>query len=218
MERSRQVMAVAVIAAACGCAATDRLTAQYHDARRSVGMDATAPPSQVMLVMQRRLAGLPDPLRPDATQQGLPGQVFLLGSDNRPAAADGDLTVVVSDDTPRPPGQPPMKTEKWQFGRDILTKLRQKDERFGECYVLFLPWPADWKDVSKVTVRAVYTPANGVTLHAQEVPIVLEVGTKELQERWEKLGAMKAAQPPAAPAPSIQLPPPNPVPVELRRP
>ena len=221
MDRLRQVTLVLAVGAACGCAATDRLTAHYTDARRAVGMES-APASQVMLVMQRKLQPLPDPLHPDATQNGLPGQVFLQGSDGRPVPADGDLTVVVADETP---GRPAKTTEKWHFGRDILARLRQKDERFGDCYILFLPWPADWKDVTRVTVKAVFAPANGVTLYAPEVQINLDVSPDEMRQRWQQLDAVKGPvrqpsdtppfqpiqlPPPAVVTPSIPLPPPTP--------
>ena len=219
MERVRQIAAVAAAVALSGCAATDRLSAHYLDARRTVGLDPASarPATHVSLMMQRRLASLPDPTRPDAMQPGLPGQLFLAAADGRAVAANGDLIVTVTDDTPRPPGQPPKTTEKWQFNRDVLEKLRQKDDRFGDCYVLFLPWPADWKDVSRVTVKGQYQAAGQVVLHASEVTISLETGTQAMPAEWQKAEPFKAppfdgkpavAGPPPAQTEPILLPPP----------
>ena len=220
MESLRQVAAVAVAVALSGCAATDRLSAHYLDAKRAVGLDPAAarPATRLSLIMQRRLASLPDPVRPDAVQPGLPGQVFLAGADDRPVPAGGDLTITVTDDTPRPPGQAPRTGEKWQFSRDVLAMLKQKDERFGECYVLFLPWPADWKDVTRVTIKGHYQAAGQVALFAQEVKINLDAGPapgsgdlwpKAEQQPVPAIGSKPAVvgPPPTQPEP-ILLPPP----------
>lgn len=214
-------MTMAAVAAAtlCGCAATDRITAGYLDARQAAGLDP-APvrtATQVSLVMQRRLATLPDPTREDAEQGGLPGQVFLMAADGKPVAAAGNLTVTVTDATPRPPGQPPRTTEKWQFTPDVLHRLTVRDDRFGECYALFLPWPEDWADVTRVAVKAVYQAPGSIELHAPEVGVVLEQNTAG-GETWKKTepfrmppaGEPKPAGPPPAPfllPPPIQVPP-----------
>lgn len=215
MERVRQITLVAVLVTTLGgCMTTDRLSANYHEARRAVGLDAASgpPATQLSLIMQRRLKGLPDPTRPDQQQYGLPGQMFLIGADGRAAAADGDLVVTVIDETPRSSGQSPKTTEKWHFTPDVLPRLRVKDERFGDCYVLFLPWPAGWQDVTRVTVRANFKnkTAGAVELHAQEVTINLDLGSddpRHVQAQWEKLGA---AKPPASSGQSLPVAPQSP--------
>lgn len=222
MERLLQVtLAAAAAAGVGGCAAADRITAGYLDAKAAVVGAAPAPPrpaTQVQLVLHRQLARLPDPTRADAQQAGLPGQVFLLGADNRPVAAAGDLTVTVVDATERPPGQPPRDTEKWQFTADVLPRLAVKDQRFGDCYALFLPWPPDWADVRRVTVKAVYQPAGGVELHTPETQIVLDTGGPpevSLRRDLPAFQVPKVTNPNASPAPPpaagqpIPLPPPT---------
>ncbi len=218
MECLRQVTVAAVAVALGGCAATERLTTNFHEAKRAVGLDPAAarPATQLSLIMQRRLENLPDAVHPDAKQPGLPGQLFLVGADGKPVAAVGDLVVTVTDETPRPPGQPPRTTEKWHFTPEVLPKLRVKDDRFGECCVLFLPWPADWKDVTRVTVKANYKDkaAGAIPLDALEVTINLDLGPKPVEDVWKKIEPYKV--PPADPRPTagqpIPISPPAPSP------
>ncbi len=224
MESLRQIAVAAVAVALSGCAATDRLSAHYLDAKRAVGLDPAGAKSatHVSLIMQRRLASLPDPVRPDDMQPGLPGQLFLADAAGKPTPAAGDLTVTVTDETQRTPGQPPKTTEKWQFSRDVLEKLRQKDDRFGDCYVLFLPWPADWKDVTRVTVKGHYQATGQVALFASNVTINLDAGPQAGPAEWQKAEPYKApafdgkpavaGPPPGRPEPTL-LPAPSPEPL-----
>lgn len=221
MERLRQVTLAAVAAAGLGgCAAADRITAGYLDAKAAVAGTVPATPrpvTQVQLVLRRKLERLSDPTRPDAFQPGLPGQVFLLGADSRPVPAAGNLTVTVTDSTERPPGQPPRATEKWQFTADVLPRLATRDQRFGDCYALFLPWPPDWADVKRVTVSAVYQPPGGVELSTPETLLVLDQSQGEPAPVWEKgepLKVPKVTNPNARPSagPPIPVTPPAPAP------
>jgi hypothetical protein len=89
---------------------------------------------------------------------GIVGQVFVLDTDGHHTEARGDLFVMAEDVTPRPPGQPPAVPEVWHFDPVTLRKLRTKDERLGDCYALFLPYPPNWKDVSQIRVSTQYKP------------------------------------------------------------
>jgi hypothetical protein len=221
MGSVRQVALVAAAVALTGCAATDRLSAGYLGTRRAVGLDPAAarPVTQVLLLMQRRLEALPvGPDRPDERQPGLPGQVFLRAADGMPTDAGGDLTLTVTDDTPRPLGQPPRTAEKWHFTRDVLALLKQKDERLGDCYVLFLPWPAEWRDVTRVTIRGQYQAAGQTALFAKDVPVALDTGPQAGPIEWQK--AERYAVPPFSGREAVPGPPPvtqrDPIPLPQR--
>jgi hypothetical protein len=122
---------------------------------------------------QNRLASLPDPLRNGLPTVGIAGQIFLLAS-NSPVDPNGELTVRVTDASPRPPGQSGPVPEEWHFTNASLKNLRLADEHFGQCLIIFLPWPDTWRDVTRVRFNARYDQPNGMTLYAKEAVVTLD--------------------------------------------
>lgn len=157
-----------------GCASAPPVDFVSDALKHAVGPSAPEPASQVVCFWQRRLSTLPDPTRDGAMTAGVAGQMFLITPDNKPAEVNGDLAVVVYDETPRPPGQEPMRPELWHYTKDTLKRLATTDERFGRCYVLFLPWPAHWKDVTAVKIMARYQSPGNPDLYASEVRMALD--------------------------------------------
>ena len=49
------------------------------------------------------------------------------------------------------------------------------DERFGRSLVVFLPWPAHWRDVNRLYVQARYDQPGGQTLYAQPGTVTLDL-------------------------------------------
>ena len=196
MDRVRQVTAAAWLAAlaAVGCASTTKVTETVTQAMKSVEGLATpaAPATQFMCLWQRRLAPLPDPTKDGLLAPGLAGQMFLLAADGGPADVAGDVTVALYDDTP---GRPAATPEVYHFTKDTVKKLVTNDERFGRSYVLYLPWPPGWKDVTTVRILSRYE-APGVSLHSGEVRLALDLSESAgpvWQEQGEPLGAPRAA-------------------------
>ncbi len=125
---------------------------------------------------KNRIAYLPDPVRHGQMSPGLAGQMFLFGAQPKMefVLADGTLTIDLLDETPRPPGQPAAKAERWQFDKETLRKLVTRDETFGKSYVLFLPWPTYKSDITRVRISARYDPDNGHTLYSTPAIITLD--------------------------------------------
>jgi hypothetical protein len=143
--------------------------------KQTVALDKPEPASQIICFWQRRLSGLPDPTRDGAQTWGIAGQMFLVTPSNTAAQINGDLAVVVYDETPRPPGQPALKPELWHYTKDTLNRLVTTDERFGKCFVLFLPWPAGWQgNVTAVKIAARYSSPGSPDLFAGEVHVALD--------------------------------------------
>jgi hypothetical protein len=109
-------------------------------------------PVEIALGWRHWVDYLPDPTRNGVSGPGLAGQMFLFGPRMQNVEADGTLTVELYDETPYPPGHPGNIPERWVFTKDALKKLRSVDERFGKCYVLFLPWPTYRPDVTRVRI------------------------------------------------------------------
>lgn len=183
MERVRQVArvgpALAVLAlAGAGCAGTTKLHTAFADATRAAGFaDPAAPPAtQMSTTWNPQLAALRDPTRDGQQTLGLTGQVFLLGASNAPTEAAGDVSFVMFDDTPRPPGAAEKTPEMFHFDRATFGLLKTSDRRFGACYAVFLPWPADWgAGVTRVRLGARYKAADGaVDLSAADVRVTLD--------------------------------------------
>ena len=127
----------------------------------------------------RRLQTLPDPVHDGQQTAGIAGQVFLVATDGRAAPAAGDLTVAVYDETPRPPGVAGRPREVFHFDQATFARFRTADARFGPCYAMFLPWPAEWQDVTTVRLTARYQTAKEATagspdLYAPEVKLALD--------------------------------------------
>jgi hypothetical protein len=194
MERVRPLMRVAgavlppalLALAAAGCvsaAKVDRVTASL---KAAVAPTPPVPASQLICFWQRRLSSLPDPTREGAMTHGIAGQMFLISPDNKPADVNGDLTVVVYDETPRPPGTPPMRPEVWNYKKDVLKRLGTTDERFGRSYVVFLPWPPQWQDVSAVKIVGRYQTPGHPDLFAGEVHMTLDLSQPSGAPVWSE--------------------------------
>ncbi|AMV29063.1 hypothetical protein VT84_32005 [Gemmata sp. SH-PL17] len=134
---------------------------------------------------QNRIASLPDPVRNGRMSPGIVGQMFLFGGTKLEfAQADGTLTVDLVDETPRQPGQPAAKPERWQFSKEILRNLQARDETFGKSYVLFLPWPSYTPDVTRVRISARYDPENGHTLFSTPNNITFDTSVSQDPRMW----------------------------------
>jgi len=178
MERLRKVVRNAIGVALpailmVGCASTEKMT---QTVKHAVKLEAYSEPATQMVCMWRRsLTPLPDPTRDGSQTLGLPGQMFLVTSKSAGAEANGDLAVVVYDETPRPAGSPAMRPEVWHYTKDTLKRLVTNDERFGKSFALFLPWPAHWRDVTTVKIMARYKSEGSPELFSEEVRIALDM-------------------------------------------
>jgi hypothetical protein len=126
---------------------------------------------------------LPDPSRNGESGPGLAGQLFLFGPGLQTVEADGNLIVDLFDESPRPPGQPGNIPERWRFDKETLKKLRSVDERFGKCYVLFLPWPTYRPDVTKVRLLVRYE-TDGRTLIPEETKMTIGLPPSAASNTW----------------------------------
>jgi hypothetical protein len=179
LTRAAGLAAFVLAPAAVGCVTVDRESKALTVAMPTVAMPAIAaakpaPASQVICFWQRRLTPLPDPTHDGQSVLGLPGQMFLVGHKEAAAELDGDLAVMVYDETPRPAGAAPRTPEMWHFTKDTLRKLVTNDERFGRSYALFLPWPPEWRDVTMVKVVARYQSSGKTDLFAAEHKFALD--------------------------------------------
>jgi hypothetical protein len=132
---------------------------------------AKVPVNEIVVAWRNWIDYLPDPTQGGRRGPGLAGQMFLFGKGAVPALADGTLTVDLFDETPRPPGQPSNVPERWSFDKEALKQLQATDERFGKCYILFLPWPTYRPDVTRVRIAARYDGDNKRTLYAEEAKL-----------------------------------------------
>jgi hypothetical protein len=138
-----------------GCAGTH--TARWRD-HLPLRLFPRKPAAQITPAFTPQVQYLPDPSRDNVLGAGILGQMFVLASDGSFTDAAGDLYVSMEDMTPRLPGQPPMVTEVFHFDATTLKKMRTSDERFGNCYALFLPYPTHWKDVTQVRINTQLKP------------------------------------------------------------
>jgi hypothetical protein len=144
----------ALPAFASGCHTTRKIGTQMAD----VFEGAPQPATSIGCMWKKQIAHLPDPTRDGVLGAGITGVMNLYAADGQPTKSDGDLQIMAHDETPRAAGQPACKPSMWHFDPATLKKLRTKDDRGLECCVLFLPWPQDWKDVTKVRLQVKYTP------------------------------------------------------------
>lgn len=136
--------------------------------------EKSRPVAEIATAWRNKIEHLPNPAAGGALQPGLAGQVFLYTADAQPAQAQGSLIIDLIDETPRPPGVPSLTPERWEFKKDVLKNLRTLDERFGECYVVFLPWPTYRPDVTHVRLRVCYQPdQGGFPIYAPETRLIL---------------------------------------------
>ncbi|HVL15110.1 MAG TPA: hypothetical protein VM529_21240, partial [Gemmata sp.] len=134
--------------------------------------------TEMTTLWKNRVEHYPDPTRNGENVAGLSGQLFLYGPAMQPASAEGELKITLHDDTPRPAGLPGGEPECWIIGSDSLRRAAVKDERFGECYALFLPWQSRRSDVTRVRLAITFQPKDGPTLHGTETRLTLDMGIK----------------------------------------
>lgn len=115
---------------------------------------------------------LPDPTKDYQKGPGIVGQVWIFDKSGMPVEVNGTLTVWLFDETKRLPGQPGLMPECYEFTKDVLKTLHCKDERFGRCYQLFLPWPTYRPDVTQARITVRYD-ADGRRLLAPESNVML---------------------------------------------
>jgi hypothetical protein len=116
--------------------------------------------------------------------------MFLIAADGTAADVVGDVTVALHDDTP---GRPPRTTEVFHFTADVIKRLKTDDERFGRSYVLFLPWPPEWQDVTAIRLLARYE-APGTSLHSGEVKLLLDLSESDAPV-WQDKGSGSLGMP-----------------------
>ncbi len=127
------------------------------------GWLTSKPATQITPAFNPQVQYLPDPTQDGTLRPGLAGQMFILAGDGSFTEANGDLYVMAEDITVRPPGMPQQVMEVWHFDAATLQKMRTKDERFGDCYALFLPYPSNWKDVGQIRISTQYKPKGDPT-------------------------------------------------------
>ena len=192
------ILAALLLLGNAGCLSTDKAQAQYTSLKQSVGLAPPEPVSEVLTIWDPRLGTLNDPTRDGAMVSGLVGQVFMLSPRRNHAEARGDLAVVVYDTTARPQGQPERTPEYYHLTQETLAKLRTRDERFGLFYAMFLPWPAEWSDVTNVKVMARYQGEGGTAIQAREVAVrlIAERGKVTWEEKsFQRVGGAMAPAP-----------------------
>jgi hypothetical protein len=148
-------LAAAGLLAGVGCTGSRAMS--FKDVLPA-GWVASKPATQITPAFNPQVQHLPDPTQDGTLRPGIVGQMFILAADGSFTDANGDLYVMAEDVTPRPPGMPQQVMEVWHFDPVTLRKMKTKDERFGDCYALFLPYPPNWKDVTQVRVSTQYKP------------------------------------------------------------
>lgn len=206
MERIRSLTAVrglgltaALAAVALGGLGCQSATKTRADMLKAVGLGKPAPVSQFMCVVEPTPQALPDITRNGTPTYALLGKAFLFGLDSKPTDADGQLTVVMTDATPRPPGTPPKNVEVTNFDPATMKKLLANDERLGRHYLFPIPWPSDWVDVTHVIVQAQYKPNPDSKLPTLYHPAIkMTVGAGPLQVIDQRTGQSVGTANPAA--------------------
>ncbi len=134
-------------------------------------------PTQVICLWQRRLASLPDPTRDGVVAPGIVGQAFLITADNQPADVQGDMIIMMTDETKYHGEQKKQMDQVYHFDPVTLKKLITNDERFGKSIALFLPWPSQWNAVNAIRIQVRYKQKGMPDLYAGEANIVLDHST-----------------------------------------
>lgn len=160
-----------------------RSSKPWSGVSKLLGREKAQPVAEVATAWRNKIEYLPNPAAGGAMQPGLAGQVFLYTAEAKPAVANGNLIVDLIDETPRPPGVPPLTPERWEFKKDVLKNLRTLDERFGECYVIFLPWPTYRPDVTHIRLRVRYEPeGGGFPIYAPETRLILGAASGSISD------------------------------------
>lgn len=139
--------------------------------------------TQFVTAWRSQLGQLPDPTKNGAMKPGIVGQIFVMTDKYLPAEITGSLTIAATDATERFPGMPAKEPNAWHFDVDTLKRMTVMDERFGKCIAVFLPWPEEWTDVSRLQIQARYDqPGAGTyTLYAPQSLVTLDFYTNGAQ-------------------------------------
>ncbi len=190
--RTRDVfgVTVALAAVALGGAGCQSVAHSRTSMMRAVGLTPAAPPREFICMVESGIQELPDTTRGGRPTKAILGKMFLFGADRQPAEADGQLTLMMADATPRPPGAPTLRPEVVNIDQTALKSLRGNDERFGRCYAFVLPWPAEWTGVEQVTIQASYKPdpsLNAPTMYHQVMKVSLNNNLQVIDQRTGQL-------------------------------
>lgn len=111
---------------------------------------------QIVPTFNPVITSLPNPSKEGQRTLCMVGQLFTLTRDGDYATADGDLYVLL--EPLKVQAGPEPEAEVFHFDTAALTKLRTKDERFGDCYTVAIPWPKDWAEVTQLRVSTKFEP------------------------------------------------------------
>ena len=118
---------------------------------------------QVAALWQNTVLHVPDPTRGGDTNPGLAGRILLFGRElGHPLVADGRLVVDMYDMA----SDPPQMVERWDIHPNDLAKMGKKD-RFGWGYTVFLPSARLTPAMTRVKLRAAYTPKGGSPIYSE---------------------------------------------------
>jgi hypothetical protein len=177
--------------------------------------------SEMALAWQNKVAYLNNPVSNGDLIPGLVGQLFLFGPGYQSATANGKLAIEMFDE---PSG---VRLGGWTLDKDALKKLVSKDERFGKCYTLFLPWPDYQGTAVKVKLTARYEGENSYPLYAKPSKLTLDPAADNTAtiRHSQTVGANAGLGPIGAgfqgplsstPDSSASVPPLNPLPIRGR--
>ncbi len=161
------------------------------------------PANEFACAWQNRLAQLPDPSKNGSLIPGLVGQMFVYTASYQPAEITGDLTIVVTDASNRPAGSVVPTPNVWHITQDKLKLMTAEDERFGRSVVLFLPWPEEWQDVSRIQIQARYDQPGQDTKYALPTNVTLDFSSPGTGQSAVIPGASAAG--PSVPDPQLLL-------------
>jgi len=123
----------------------------------AVSLFAPPVPTQISPAFNPVLQLLPDPLHKGQSTPCLCGQLFFLADDGRFTTPNGELYVLLESLKVKGGSKEPIP-EVFHFDSATLAKLKTKDERFGDCYTVALPWPKEWKNVVQVKSSVKFVP------------------------------------------------------------
>ena len=167
------VVCAAAPTLALGCHTTRKLTTEVSE---SLFTAVAEPATDMGCMWKKQIAYLPDPTRDGVQGAGITGVMNLYAADGLPTRADGDLQIMAYDETLRTAEQSAKTPSMWHFDPVTLKKLRSKDERGMDCTLLFLPWPQDWSDVTKVRLQVKYIQKiGGTSIHTPDQVVAFEV-------------------------------------------
>lgn len=193
-------LTVALAAVALGGAGCQSVSKSRADMMRAVGLTKPTAPAQFICMVQSGLQDLPDTTRGGRPTKAVIGKMFLFGSDRQPAEANGQLTLMMTDATPRPPGSPTRTPEVANIDAKALRSLKANDERFGPCYAFVIPWPEEWVGVSQIAIQATFKPdpaLNAATMYHQVMKVSLNENLVVIDQ---KTGMPRGGSVAAAPA------------------